>query len=128
MKYYYGNSYKEAISNDPVEINSTRELQQYQDAYNFVIPVDDIDDEDDEDALIKYLVTSEKGDPDLYFEFDSREEAFECAKENIENIPCVTKVWQSNKNKELGLGEDYKEKEITYEDAELSKMIKDQIN
>lgn len=128
MKYYYGNSYKEAISNDPVEIKSTRELQQYQEAYNFVISVVDVDDEDDVDALIKYLVTFEKGDPDLYFEFDSREKAFECAKENIEIIPCVTKGWQSNKNKEFGFGEDYDEKEITYEDAELSKMIKDQIS
>lgn len=38
MKYYYGNSYKEAVSNGPVEIKSTRILQQYQNAYSVVIP------------------------------------------------------------------------------------------
>ena len=129
MKYYYGNSYKEAISNNPVEIKSTRVLQQYQDVYNVVISVDDVDDdEDDEDALTMYIVTFDEDNQNLYSEFASREKAFEYAKENIENLPCVTKGWQSNKYEEFGSGEDYKEKDITDEDAELSKMIKDQIS
>ena len=131
MKYYYGNSYKEAISNDPVEINSTRELQQYQDVYNVVIPVADVDDEDaedDEDALTMYIVTFDEDNQNLYSEFASREKAFAYAKENIKNLPCVTKGWQSNKYEELGFGEDYKEKDITDEDAELAKMLEDQIN
>ena len=128
MKYYYGNSYKEAISNNPVEINSTRILKQYQDVYNVVIPVADVDDEDDEDTLTMYIVTFDEDNQNLYSEFDLREEAFEYAKEHIENLPCVTKCWQSDKNEELGFGEDYEEKDITDEDAELDKMIEDQIN
>lgn len=128
MKYYYGNSYKEAISNNPVEINSTRILKQYQDVYNVVIPVADVDDEDDEDALTMYVVTFDEDNQNLYSEFDSREEAFEYAKENIENLPRVIKCWQSDKNEELGFGEDYEEKDITDEDAELDKMIEELIN
>jgi len=37
MKYYYGNSYKEAMSNNPVEITSTKILEAYKDAYACVI-------------------------------------------------------------------------------------------
>ncbi|MCK9470337.1 MAG: hypothetical protein M0Q88_01100 [Bacilli bacterium] len=54
MKYYYGNSYKEAMSNDPVEINSIRILKQYQDVYNVVIAVE-------EDEQFYMLVSKEKG-------------------------------------------------------------------
>lgn len=39
MKYYYGHSWKEALANPPVNICSTKQLQQYQDCYAFVIPV-----------------------------------------------------------------------------------------
>lgn len=39
MKYYYGHSWKEALVNPPVNIRSTKQLQQYQDCYAFVIPV-----------------------------------------------------------------------------------------
>jgi hypothetical protein len=53
MKYYYGNSYKEAISNDTVEIKTTEALRSYEQIYNVVIPADEINDddeyEDDED-------------------------------------------------------------------------------
>ena len=38
MKYYYGHSWKEALANPPVNIRSTKQLQQYQDCYTFVIP------------------------------------------------------------------------------------------
>jgi len=38
MKYYYGNSVKEALSNKPIDINSTRVLAQYQEQYTVVIP------------------------------------------------------------------------------------------
>lgn len=41
MKYYYGNSVKEALSNAPVEIRTTRQLQQYQEVYNVVISAED---------------------------------------------------------------------------------------
>lgn len=45
MKYYYGNSYKEAISNKPVEIENTDVLEAYKENYSFVIPIneDEID-------------------------------------------------------------------------------------
>lgn len=38
MKYYYGNSIKEAISNKPVEIKNTIILEQYKEVYSVVIP------------------------------------------------------------------------------------------
>ncbi len=51
-KYYYGNSYKEAISNSPVEIDSAEQLEDYEENYNFVIPVDEVElDEEEEDDL-----------------------------------------------------------------------------
>ena len=43
MKYYYGNSYKEAISNNPVEIDSTKILEAYRENYNVVFPAPDKD-------------------------------------------------------------------------------------
>lgn len=47
MKYYYGNSVKEALSSEAVEIETTDALRGYQQNYNVVIPADEIDDEDD---------------------------------------------------------------------------------
>ncbi len=44
MKYYYGNSVKEALSNNPVEIKTTKQLQQYEENYSVVIPCEDVDD------------------------------------------------------------------------------------
>lgn len=41
-KYYYGNSYKEAISNAAVEISTTKQLEQYMDNYNVVIPEESV--------------------------------------------------------------------------------------
>jgi uncharacterized protein YlxP (DUF503 family) len=130
MKYYYGNSYKEAVSNDPVEINSTRILQQYQDVYNVVISASDVDDEDeyDEEGLTLYIVTFDEDKQNLYDEFDNKEEAFAYAKKYVKNLPCVIKCWQPETDVELGFGEHYKETDITDEDDELSKMIEDQIN
>ena len=37
MKYFYGNSLKEALSNPPVEIKTTWQLIQYEQNYAFVI-------------------------------------------------------------------------------------------
>lgn len=55
MKYYYGNDYKEAISNNPVEIKSLKVLHQYEECYFFVIPADEVEednkDEDDNEDL-----------------------------------------------------------------------------
>jgi hypothetical protein len=45
-KYYYGNSYKEAISNSPIEINSAQQLEDYEDNYNFVIPVSGVEEDE----------------------------------------------------------------------------------
>ena len=41
MKYYYGNDYKEAVSNNPVEIKDTSVLEAYKKNYNVVIPATD---------------------------------------------------------------------------------------
>jgi hypothetical protein len=53
MKYYYGNSYKDALRNGPVEIKTTDALRSYEENYSVVIPADEIDlDEDDESEEI----------------------------------------------------------------------------
>lgn len=44
MKYYYGNSVKEALSNAPVEIKTTKQLRGYEENYSVVIPAEDVDD------------------------------------------------------------------------------------
>ena len=43
-KYYYGNSVKEALSNPPVDIETTNQLDQYVNTYNVVIRAEDVDD------------------------------------------------------------------------------------
>ena len=48
MKYYYGNSYKEAVSNSPVNIKSAKQLRQYEENYTWVIPVEETLPEDEE--------------------------------------------------------------------------------
>ena len=48
MKYYYGNSYKEAVSNSPVNIKSAKQLRQYEENYTWVIPVEETLPEEEE--------------------------------------------------------------------------------
>jgi len=49
MKYYYGNDAKEALSHEPIEIETTDVLAQYEECYNVVIPAEiDIDDDEEE--------------------------------------------------------------------------------
>lgn len=43
MKYYYGNSVKEALSNPPITIRSTKQLREYEENYWVVIPEDEVD-------------------------------------------------------------------------------------
>ena len=40
-KYYYGSSYKEALSNSPITIKTEKQLRQYEDNYTWVIPLED---------------------------------------------------------------------------------------
>lgn len=42
MKYYYGNSMKEALSNDPIEIKGTKQYEQYKEYYSVLIPCDEV--------------------------------------------------------------------------------------
>lgn len=53
MKYYYGNSYKEALGNDPVEIKTTKELREYEEVYEVVIPKDEVEIEEFWDIVWK---------------------------------------------------------------------------
>ena len=48
MKYYYGNDYYEAVSNDPIEIKTTKQLRQYEEVYNVVIPAEEVEEVDDD--------------------------------------------------------------------------------
>ena len=47
MYYYYGNDYMEAIANEPVKISKTKTLRQYEDCYNFIIPIDEVFENED---------------------------------------------------------------------------------
>lgn len=59
MKFYYGDDYAEAISNQPVEINSTSELRKYEENYNVVfsaaevvdLVLDELDYEETENGI-----------------------------------------------------------------------------
>jgi len=42
MKYYYGNTYKEAINNAPADIQTTEQLQQYESCYAVIFPVETV--------------------------------------------------------------------------------------
>ena len=128
MKYYYGNSMKEAMSNPAVEIKTTKQLRQYEENYSIVVPEAELDEESDlDDVLCKYLVTFDVDDQNLEDEFDSRSSAFQYAKDNVENLPCVTRCYQTDTSSELGYGDDYEETDITREDPELAEMLDEYI-
>lgn len=48
MKFYYGNDYKEALANKPVEIRDSAILEQYLDTYQCVMPAGDLAREESE--------------------------------------------------------------------------------
>lgn len=69
-RYYYGNSYKEAISNSPVEIDSEKQLEDYEENYNFVIPVDEVEfDEEEEETLENVKLEDYEG---TWYEIDRK--------------------------------------------------------
>ena len=106
MKYYYGNSYKEALSNDPVEIADTKTLRAYEEVYSVVIPVNEeefwvivysekdsqeehqehYDDFDDARADFKYMIEQTPDD----YEFVVLQHVIESDidGEQIEEIKC----------------------------------------
>lgn len=70
-RYYYGNSYKEAISNSPVEIDSEKQLEDYEENYNFVIPVDEVEfDEEEEETLENVKLEDYEG---TWYEIDRKD-------------------------------------------------------
>lgn len=124
MKYYYGNDVKEALANDPVEIKSTKVLEQYRENYSVVIPACEIDDECDcEEGQTLIIVTFDTDNQNLREVFETKEKAYSYAKANILNLPCVTKCWQSDLDIEVGYGDDYEEIDITRDDAELAELL-----
>lgn len=69
-RYYYGNSYKEAISNSPVEIDSAEQLEDYEENYNFVVPVDEVElDEEEEETLENVKLEDYEG---TWYEIDRK--------------------------------------------------------
>lgn len=79
MKYYYGNSYKEAISNNPVEIDSTKILEAYRENYNVVFPAED---QDDFFSLVTVdAVTGEENDERYDDVDDARADFLYCTQE-----------------------------------------------
>lgn len=121
MKYYYGNSVKEALSNKPINISSTKVLIQYQEQYTVVIPYY-------EDNLCKFIVQFDIDNQNLEADFDSMSEAVSYAKSNIDNFPSITKCSQSDTSVELGFGDDYDEDNVTRDDNELAKMLDQLMN
>lgn len=128
MKYYYGNTPKEALRNSPVEIKSTKVLEQYRENYSVVIPVCEVDEEPEEEGLTRYMVSFDIDDQNLKEEFDNRASAFQYAKDNVENLPCVTRCYQTDASIELGYGDDYEEEDITMDDEDLAEMLDKYIN
>lgn len=70
MKVIYGNDYKDAISNPPIEINDLKVFMQYKECYPYVEVLDEDEEleeeeyEGEEDNLDELLTT----DPDSYQE------------------------------------------------------------
>ena len=62
MKYYYGNSYKEALSNSPVEIKTAKQLSGYEENYTWVIPVEETLPENEEMEIDSCLADSIEDD------------------------------------------------------------------
>lgn len=71
MKVIYGNDYKDAISNPPIEINDLKVFMQYKECYPYVEVLDEdeeLEEEDEyegEDDNLDELLTT---DPDSYQE------------------------------------------------------------
>ena len=68
MKYYYGNSVREAIANEPVEIMTVATLREYEYNYSVVMPVNE------ENLLVGYFVFFDNEHKDLDADFDDNEE------------------------------------------------------
>ena len=79
MKYYYGNSYKEAISNPPIEITNTNILQAYQDNYDCVIPASEVDTDWDEQyyQLVYKCIDDDYEYCDEYDDYDECRDVFD---------------------------------------------------
>ena len=78
MKYYYGNDYKEAVSNNPVEIKSAKVLEAYKRNYNVVIPENEVNGEDEAPQKVWFIKFEKQGYDELVVrvEADSEEEAY----------------------------------------------------
>ena len=48
MKYYYGNDYDEAVENEPVEIKTEIEMEQYRQMYKYVLTEEEMDEWEEE--------------------------------------------------------------------------------
>lgn len=128
MKYYYGNTLKEALRNSPVEIKSTKVLEQYRENYSVVIPVCEVDEEPEEEGLTRYMVSFDSDNQNLMQSFDTKQEAIQYAKEKITNLPTIIKCSQSDIDEEMGFGDDYEEEDIAMDDEELAEMLDKYIN
>ena len=75
MKYYYGNSYKEAISNNPIEINDTRILEQYKACYSNVFPVEEEESGCSTETFYDVVYMYNDDDTEYTDTYDDRDEA-----------------------------------------------------
>lgn len=86
MKYYYGNSYKEAISNTPIEINDTKILEAYKENYSNVFLAED---QDDFYSLVTVDIDGQENDERYNDVDDARADFLYCTQEVQDYVRVV---------------------------------------
>ncbi len=75
MYYYYGTDYQEAITNEPINIESTKVLESYRSAYSVVIPAEEYlvmywDDENDKAVAVFNIIAQDEADAEEIAEYN----------------------------------------------------------
>ena len=101
MLYFYGNSYKEAKGNKPVEIKTTEQLEGYKEVYSFVIPAKQYLvmywDDNNNDAVAVFDVIADDEDDAEDIARDNGGDAYEdwpCLVENKEDWLDELEEWK----------------------------------
>ena len=88
MKYYYGNSYKDALNNNPVNITNKNILQAYYDNYACVFPAEDEWDEQYYQTVYKY----KDDDTEYVDEYDDWTECEQVYNSLVKDSNCLYAV------------------------------------
>lgn len=109
MKYYCGNDYDEAISYPPVEITDARNLREYENRYNFVIPEDEVYAIMDYDQAVQYLEDhgvhmDPAGSAESEYACDLLDTLYAFTRETLDGIIADVERWR-----EQNVGDDLEE-------------------